>query len=54
MRDLYLTSSYNFKNTGVKFNTTNKELQWIYDECERLCLENKKPLGDVHYLSTFT
>lgn len=46
MKDVYLPQSYSLPETGVKFCSEDKELQCIFDECERLCKNNIKEFGD--------
>lgn len=50
MRDLFLVKSYNLHNNSVEFKTDDKELQWVFDECERLCKLNRKEFGDYNVL----
>ena len=50
MRDLFLVKSYNLHNNSVEFKTDDKELQLVFDECERLCKLNRKEFGDYNVL----
>ncbi len=50
MKDVFLTSEYILPKTSVKMDTSDAELKWIFDECERLCRLNKKEFGDYNVL----
>ena len=42
--------SYQLTQTGVEFSTQDALLQAVFDDCERLCLENRKVFGDYEVL----
>lgn len=46
MRDLYDPRAYNLGESSVSFITDDERLKWVFDECERLCLENIKDFSD--------
>ena len=50
MRDLFLPSNYKIPASGVEFKTADSDLKWVFDECERLCTENRKVYGDYNVL----
>lgn len=50
MADLFSVKDYSLSKSFVKFKTEDKELQWVFDECERLCKLNRKEFGDYNVL----
>ena len=50
MRDLFIADNYKLTENSVEFKTDDKELQFLFDECERLLKENVKEFGDYKVL----
>lgn len=50
MKDVFNTECYDACKSGVLFKTEDKKLKFVFDECERLCLNNKKTFGDYDVL----
>lgn len=48
--DKLKVSSYTVPESGVEFRTNDTELQAVFDDCERLCLQNRKEFGDYNVL----
>lgn len=43
----YNAKHYPISNTAVSLKTSDSALQYVFDECERLCLENVRAFGDT-------
>ena len=43
----YNAKHYPISKTSVSLNTEDKDLQYVFDECERLCIENIRVFGDT-------
>ena len=41
---------YEFSPTSVSFTTTDQRLKEVFDDCERMCLDNIKPFNDYDVL----
>ena len=50
MRDYLLSQSYALSQNSVAFKTNDSALQYVFDECERLCRENIKEFNDYKVL----
>ena len=50
MRDLFLLNNYKIPSASVVFESADSDLKWIFDECERLCTENRKVYADYNVL----
>ena len=50
MRDLYNPADYKLDGSSVSFKTSDERLKWVFDECERLCLENIKDFNDYRVI----
>lgn len=42
--------SYNLGKSGVQFTCSDSELKAVFDDCEKLCLQNRKVFGDYEVL----
>ncbi len=50
MRDVFDSGSYRLPDSSVTFTTTDAALQAVYDDCEALCLKNRKTINDYNVL----